>query len=386
MQSNRAGLAELNESAPGRILAIIGSIFVRPSRGARFPMIFDLRPVLAAALFAVPVFVHAQTSVNLYGLVDAFVGTVKTTHPDSGAGTATVVGSGGLATSFWGIGGSEDLGGGLKAIFALESFMRNDTGDAGSIAGEMFFARNAYVGFAGAFGQISVGRNTTPYFMSAILFNPLVDSFVLGPTMTHTFRGGVEGDTGMSNSVRLSTPTVSGLRADLLWAAGDERDSPPGRKRNRAFDGALFYESGPFAASFAWRKIDLSGTLVSGDDHEQRNLLAGASYDWKVLKLFAQYQDSKDSFAALAPDTDRRSWQLGAAVPFGTGNVLVSWAHSRRDGAGAGTSSKRATWVVGYDHDLSRRTDLYAMYYRDSLEDPLGPREQILALGIRHRF
>jgi predicted porin len=190
----------------------------------------------------------------------------------------------------------------------------------------------------------------------------------------------------MSNSVRLSTRTVSGLRADLLWAAGDERDSPPDRKRNRAFDGALFYESGPFAASFAWRKIELSGALVSGDGREQRNLLAGASYDWQTLKLFAQYQGSKDSFATLAPDTDRRTWQLGAAVPWGAGKVLVSWAHSKRDGASTATSAKRATWAIGYDHDLSKRTDLYAMYYRDSLEDPLGPKEQILALGIRHRF
>ncbi|MFP5407627.1 MAG: porin, partial [Gammaproteobacteria bacterium] len=172
--------------------------------------------------------------------------------------------------------------------------------------GDAFFARDANVGFEGGFGRVTLGRNTTPYFISTLSFNPLADSFVVGPMITHTFGGAIQGDTAMSNSLRFTSKTVSGLSADFLWSAGSERDAPPDRGQNRAFDGALFYGSGPFAASFAWRNINLSGSITPEDGRKQRFLLLGASYDWQFVKLFGQYQDGKESFA-VAPDIDRRT-------------------------------------------------------------------------------
>ncbi len=80
---------------------------------------------------------------------------------------------------------------------------------------------------------MALGRNTAPYCISTLRFNPLADSFVVGPMITHTFRGALEGDTAMSNSIRFTTKTVSGLSADLLWSAGNERAAPPDRDRNR---------------------------------------------------------------------------------------------------------------------------------------------------------
>jgi predicted porin len=85
---------------------------------------------------------QAQSSVQLYGLVDEWVGATK--FP--GGQSAVNVGGGGMSTSYWGMKGTEDLGGGYKAIFSLEAFFRAQGGQAGRFTGDAFFARNSYVG------------------------------------------------------------------------------------------------------------------------------------------------------------------------------------------------------------------------------------------------
>ncbi len=103
---------------------------------------------------------QAQSSVTLYGQVDAWVGAQK----GFDSSRAGVVNPGGMSTSYWGLKGSEDLGNGLKSLFALEAFFRPDTGRAGRFDGDNFFARNAFVGLSSnAWGSIKLGRNTPPY-------------------------------------------------------------------------------------------------------------------------------------------------------------------------------------------------------------------------------
>ena len=92
------------------------------------------KAVALALLASVPSLASAQSVIKLYGLIDAWGGQEKTIP-----GSKTVIESGGMATSFWGIGGEEDLGGGLKAVFAIESFLRGDTGASGRFNGDPFF-------------------------------------------------------------------------------------------------------------------------------------------------------------------------------------------------------------------------------------------------------
>ncbi|WP_197322730.1 porin, partial [Ralstonia solanacearum] len=79
---------------------------------------------VAAASGAMSAAAHAQSSVTLYGQVDAWVGAQK----GFDSSRAGVVNPGGMSTSYWGLKGSEDLGNGLKSLFALEAFFRPDTG------------------------------------------------------------------------------------------------------------------------------------------------------------------------------------------------------------------------------------------------------------------
>ena len=101
------------------------------------------KTLIAATLAAASIgAAHAQSNVRLYGLTDMWVGQVK----NSALGTQMVANSGGMTTSYWGMGGTEDLGGGLKAVFALEGFIRTDEGNSGRFNGDPMFARSAYIG------------------------------------------------------------------------------------------------------------------------------------------------------------------------------------------------------------------------------------------------
>lgn len=366
-----------------------------------------MKKQLAAALVAAfaAAGAQAQTNVQVYGVVDAFAGRIENSNGGANLGTgsvkgsATVVDSGGLQTSFFGIRGTEDLGGGLKGVFALEAFFRPDTGAYGRFGAprEQGFTRNANVGLSGSFGTVTVGRNTAPFFLSTILFNPFIDSFTVGPVISHNFRGDnntqgiVDGDTGISNSIRYVSPTVGGLRADIAFAAASDSAVSNAtesfvNKNGRLVDAALFFGRGPLGLTAAYRTLNNEGSaLLSGLQRDKQNTWQlGASYDLKLAKAFAQYGRSKTEF--LGGDTEKTTWQLGASVPVAAGNVLVSFANSRLDGnsALAIADSRRETWAVGYDYNLSKRSDVYAVYYRDNMKTVNV--QTVLALGIRHRF
>jgi predicted porin len=325
-----------------------------------------------------PALTHAQDT-QIYGLGDAWFGQTKTN-----GNSKTVVDSGGMSTSYWGIGGSEDLGGGLKAVFAFESFFTVDNGGAGRFPGDTFFARDAYVGLSGSFGQSTLGRNTTPYFLSTVIFNPFGDSFTFAPIVAHVWLPGgnpyfVQGDTGFSNSIRYTTPNFSGLSADFAYSAGNERDVAP-TGTNKAFDANVLYFSGNWSGTAAYRTINLDAVGLTS---KQDSYLLGGAYDFAMAKLYAQYQSSK--FDTGASTTTSKTYQLGVAVPAGPGAVLFSLAHSKFD-VPLATGDKRDTWALGYDYNLSKRTDLYAVFYDDKFKNPESFKQQIMGLGIRHKF
>ena len=112
------------------------------------------KTLLALAAVAASSAAFAQSSVTLYGVVDASLESVK------GDDTVTRVSSDNLASSRFGLKGTEDLGNGLKANFVLESNMKMDTGANGG-GSTRFFDRAAWVGVAGGFGELRLGRQDT---------------------------------------------------------------------------------------------------------------------------------------------------------------------------------------------------------------------------------
>jgi predicted porin len=300
------------------------------------------------------------SSVSLYGLVDMSVGSTKV----PGGQAIKNADSGKMTTSYFGVKGTEDLGGGLAAIFTLDSFLRADTGEAGRFGGDGFWARNAWVGLSGGFGSVTIGRNTTTLFVQTLVFNAFGDSFGYSPSIRHYFTSGTTtGDTGWSNSVRYNTPRLGGFSGSAVVAAGEGNGG-----RNASLSGQYF--AGPLGLGLAWQSASAGATV----DNTKTWQLAG-SYNLGVAKLFGQYGNVDNE----ATGRDYDIWGLGASVPVGAGSALVQYGKIKPS-----SGASRTTLSLGYDHYISKRTDLYAVFMNDKISGLSGGTSY--SAGIRHRF
>ncbi|HEU0230310.1 MAG TPA: porin [Burkholderiaceae bacterium] len=324
----------------------------------------------------------AESSVQLYGQIDAWVGAQK--NPGD-INHTWVQGGGGMSTSYWGLKGSEDLGNGLKAVFKMEDFFRPQTGSSGRFDGDPFFSRNAYVGLqSDDLGTLKMGRLTTSYFVSTILFNPFVDSYTFSPMVFHTYLGvngqGITGDSGWSHAVMYTTPDFKGLTASFAYAFGNE----PDQNGQNKWSANLLYFHGPFAATVAYQQVNFNntpgdlGTVIPGF-RKQRAVQVGMSYDLSFVKLFGQYQYIGNTIDG--GNVTQNGGQLGVSVPLGGGNVLASYAFTRSTGA---SDVKRNTWALGYDYNLSKRTDVYVAYMSDHASDLSSG--STYGVGMRMKF
>jgi predicted porin len=321
---------------------------------------------------------HAQSSVSIYGLMDMSVGQFQT----SGAQKVWRADSGNMTTSFIGFKGTEDLGGGLKARFQIEHFLRADQGAAGRFNGDAFWARNAFVGLQGEFGSTSLGRNTTPLFVSTLIFNAIGDSFGFSPSIRQLFTPSTGlgmlpffGDTGWSNSIAYNSPNYGGLSFNLLANLGEGAAGATGKN----LSGNVLYFGGPFSGTVAWQQVKNGafGTPAGWEKTDTWQL--GGAYDLGVAKLFAQYTNVKTT---ATTDTSTKIYGLGASVPVGAGKVIAQYGNSKAD-LGA-TENTHKIITVGYDYNLSKNTDVYAIFMNDKVTG--FDNGNTFAAGIRLRY
>ena len=310
--------------------------------------------------------VMAQSAVTLFGLIDMSVGQTQ----DPGGKSVKNANSGNMTTSFFGVKGSEDLGGGLSAVFSLESFLRADVGQAGRFDGDTFWARNAYVGLSSGAGTLTLGRNTTALFVNTLLFNAFGDSFGFSPAIRGTFTSGTSyqasGDTGWNDSVKYSSPNFGGLSVTAHAALGEGNGG-----RNIGFSGLYF--GGPIGLGLAWQKVEKGSGAFNPDTTSWQ---VGGSFGLAPFKLYAQYGSTDNKTI----DNTSNLVSVGADMAVGTlGKVLLQWAKLSPD-----VSPDRKTISLGYDHQISKRTDLYAVYMNDKLPNLRAGNSY--ALGVRHRF
>lgn len=341
--------------------------------------------ISALALFALTAIAgaaQAQSSVKLYGLINTDFGQYQLAGQQKTKGMV----SGNMATSFWGIGGTEDLGGGTKAIFAMEAFFLADAGTAGRFIGDNFFARSAYVGLSSAdLGTVKLGRNTNQTFLALLLFNAFGDSFGFSPTIQHYFTdsrsltggsdqraGRLQGDSGWSNSVLYTSPKLAGFTVNLQGAFSE------GATGNTPSYGAniLYMPSGPFSAAVSYQTVG-TGAGVAANRQKENTWTTGAAYDFGFAKLFAQYGKLKDKQYA----TTTKNWSASASVPVtASGKILLAYGNSKIDEL----ASTRKTTSVGYNHSLSKRTDVYGVYMNDKVTSLSSG--NTFAVGIKHNF
>jgi predicted porin len=363
-------------------------------------MIAKKNLVAAAALMAVATVAQAQSQVKLYGTLDYSVGSFETAHTKGTSVRKTAVESGTMMTSFFGIAGSEDLGGGLKAEFTLESFLAGDTGEAAG-----YFSANKYGGFwsrgsnialSGGFGKVAIGQYDNPLFTSGYTYNPFGSSMTFSPTMRHLSYvgqtpalGGVSFDTGWINSLTYETPVFSGLQGFVQFAPKESTATGT----SNSYTAAAKYDAGPLSVMATYVKAGRVGALsvvssLAADGvgpymSNQKVFDLGASYDFGVAKGFLQYTSLKDS----TNEYKNTNYQLGVSAPLSDkATVMASFGSMKATDTSAtpGDSATDKVLSIGYDYLLSKRTDVYGVFMQNSQTDKDSG--MTLAVGVKHNF
>lgn len=417
-----------------------------------------------ATCFAAPVL--AQSSVTIYGIAD--IGVMKT------KGESAKIVSGIADGSRIGFRGTEDIGGGFKAIFNLEARVELDTGTqtpalinpnqgqyltrgmtpfqapalATSFAGikaalqpaiavnseRALFDRTAYVGLVTPVGAIMMGRMYTPgYEVFAA-----ADAFETGTAGTWGgITGGTAGFTALGadirsqKSIQYRIATPAGFGGSLMY--GTKNSGYLGRY-NKFLGGAITYKA---------NGLDIGIGHNRGEDLQGRRSLVtttvGGSYTMGDFKLFAGYHEQENRNSALLGDymaalngqilpglraaglpaatvtvlqnsfitnitansqVDAASVQVGMHYKIGAGRIMASVAKQNDKMA---SNSDVSMVAIGYDHNLSKRTDIYTVFSRfnnqnDGQYTPgaasapggftkkPGEDSHAFQVGIRHRF
>jgi len=310
-----------------------------------------MRSIRASALVAGALFgaggAGAQTAV-LYGLLDASGSYIKPVGSNDHLLHLT---DGNMQQSFIGLRGSEDLGGGLRAVYRLESYLRVDVGAAGRDITDGFWAREASVGLSGSFGTTVLGRTPTPLWLATTSFNPFGESSGFSPTVRQYFSGAVLGDTRWNNSIWYTNNARDPLRV-VFSANADE--STVGGSNGHNLGLSVAYITGPFAATIVGETIRNSSQPLPPGFDRQVVLHAAATYDFQFVRVYGQAGRVKTD---ATDDTRTTSYQLGLAVPFGNSLILVAYGHSHVSTPTKATTDRITS--VGYDYFLSKSTDIY---------------------------
>ncbi|AGX87681.1 porin [Candidatus Symbiobacter mobilis] len=328
------------------------------------------KSLIALAALAATGATFAQSSVNVYGIVDGYFGATKNdADPKTLGATQTVIQSGGVNSSRIGFKGVEDLGSGLKANFVLEQGFNVD--DGGATAGQAF-SRKAYVGLTGGFGEIRLGKPYTAYDDIVGTANSVFDS-KLAPT-TNVWISSDAYLANPGNTVYYAMPSLAGFTGAISLSFGEDKTTKLDPSSVTSLN--LQYADGPLYAAVGYQTEEPQGVNVVSTDYTT----VQASYDFGIVKVLGSYGSVDDGNT-----TDE--WQFGIDYPVSSALVLsAGFARSTDDDA---ADTTRTGYGLGAAYSLSKRTTVYGGY-RFAAEEKNGRAEDVenstFAVGVNHKF
>jgi len=315
----------------------------------------------------------AQSSVTLYGRIDTSVGNEKVTSNGVSTSTSQMF-SGRLTSSRWGMMGTEDLGGGLKASFQLESGINTDTGAAGST----LFDRQSWVGLSGAFGAVKLGRTDTAYdaVRDLAISQSLWDS-KFTPN-EEAYKAGISeiSNSGRAiNQIRYDSPSMGGFTVGVSYGM-DEKTA----NALEVTAVSARYKAGALDVGLAVQNEETFNTPSSKKDY---TILAGA-YNFGVVRLSAGYQR-----AETANNNKDNEYSFGVTMPLDKLELSFGYANSKAKSSTGATLQKGSGFGLGATYALSKRTRLYAGY-RDvevkTIASGNKAENRLYAVGVAHTF
>jgi len=378
---------------------------------------------------------HAETSVTLYGIVDAGIGyqQTKVTQGDAWTKTRDIGMINGVRNgNRWGMKGAEDLGNGTSAIFQLESGF--DMGNGRSSQGNRLFGRYAYVGLTGAnWGTLTLGRQTNVAADTVSSLNPFGVSYMQAGVLSGAF--GASTYARMDNSIKYVTPDFSGFKVGIGYAGENTKTSGSDgfndfdeRDTSNWITAGVSYDNGPISVGASYDRFRTDVRFSDADDVKgTTNMwnLFGA-YDFDVVKLYLGYGQVRGSMAndvivasgvgstgltgALDDFTSnadgltyaetngyrQQAWMAGLTAPVGdNGKVMFSYQGSstkNKDDGFDGVKGKLNIFSLGYEQSLSKRTTVYAIasYGTGKLKfdntENVKLKSTLVGVGLNHRF
>ncbi|OGS90425.1 MAG: hypothetical protein A2X75_03485 [Gallionellales bacterium GWE2_58_10] len=275
-----------------------------------------------------------------------------------------------------GLKGSEDLGDGLSAVWQIEQGINMDNAGA---AGNGLGTRNTFLGLSsGSAGTFILGRHDTPYKIATRGLDLFADTIADNRGLMGTTAGGATNayagahDTRLGDVVAYISPAMNGFTGAIAYVAGAEATATAAQVKGDAWSMAGLYGDGPVNVSLAYQVVNIGtvGTmspttfpvaLAANDKLKAWKL--GGGYTMDAFTVNAAYEKTSNTIAALAPNGgDQTNWYLGGKYSFG--NDAVKVAYTRAGDMQATPNSGAKQWALGYDHNMSKRTTLYALYTR----------------------
>ncbi|QNK65112.1 porin [Variovorax sp. PAMC26660] len=380
------------------------------------------KSLVALAALAVAGVASAQSSVTLFGVVDASISNYSTKStwqpatpfaiqpfavPAGRKQSQTSLANSGYNSSRLGFRGTEDLGGGLAASFWLESGISNDDGAKGINN----FNRRSTVSLSGGFGEVRLGRDYTPTFWNDTVFDPFGTNGV-GTNLISNVNTRLASSAGPGSAVAASDnyvrtgnsigyflpPNLGGFYGQFQYALhenvklSDTTSSPS--SKGRYVGGRFGYANGPLdvAASYGQSTAADSASLTASQNRKINTFNLGASYDFGPVKLFGEYSAVKDKnqlgtpvallglpYLATTTQSDKyNGYLLGVTVPVGAGLIRASYSSVKYKNGAPQTfnffntnngNARGNQLAIGYVHNLSKRTALYATLSRINLKN-----------------
>jgi len=288
--------------------------------------------------------------------------------------------------------GSEDLGGGLKAIWQIEqqinatnsanttvttstatittsgghSYTHNHTASVGNGAFGGAGLRNTFIGLSGSFGTVLMGRHDTPYKLGTLSLDPFVDTMADYNAMpdgvalvnaTHDYRS--------PQAIAYISPTWSGFHFAVAAIATNTAANLNNNDTFDAVSATAVYSNGPLFASLSYQDVNVLGANDTATK-------LGLGYTFGDAKVGFIYEDVEKTEA---------NWLINGVYNMGPIALKAEYGRSNPDAAGAPTKN---AYALGVDYNLSKRTTAYALYTRG--DDKVASSVSGYAIGLKHSF
>ncbi len=296
-----------------------------------------------------------------------------------------------------GVKGTEDLGGGMSAVWGLEWGVDIDNnGTLGTTTertdASVLRARNQFIGLKGAFGTVLAGRHDAPYKLagSADLFgDTAADATSEGTTAitaaaTNPVIIGRNGfDTRANQTIAYITPDYSGFHAAVAFIPGEEgagaAASNDANGLADAWSATLIYKNGPLNASVSQQAF--SGSMASTSTAtgvDKKGTKFNIGYAMGDVKLGYTYEESNNSYTA---GTVKDKGQL-ASVAYAMGPITLAAQYGKFDDKNS--TGDVTTSTIGVVYNLSKRTNTYVGYA--DIDNQTAADGKVLTIGLNHSF